>query len=846
MHPALFPDKPIIIVNTAPSANVHGLTDDEVARSRQQHGSNQLLSTEDRTFFHVVKDVALEPMFILLLAACAVYFFMHQYDEGFIMLVAIFIVAGISFFQDYRSRSAVQALKKISAPNAKVIRNGKQVSIATDDIVTGDILLLEEGESIAADGNIISANDFSVNEAVITGESFPVFKNEPDELVFRGTLAASGSAIVKVVAVGNKTEFGKIGLALKEIAPAKTPLQIQIHKFVRNMVWFGAIAFIIVFVINYYHSKNFMFGLLQALTLAMSALPEEIPVAFSTFQALGAFRLLKNNIIVKQPQFVETLGSATVICIDKTGTITQNKMNIEWVYDASLKQTIAYNKITSLSIELIEYAMWSSETNPFDPMEQAIYTLYDKISTVNKRNQFTQVHEYPISGKPPMMTHIFTDKNNTVIIACKGAPEGILRQSNLSEKEIMQIEEQSLSFAKQGYRVLGVGKSTWTKPYPASQEEFTFDFLGLIAFNDPPKENIKSTIEAFRNAGIVTKIITGDYPETAVAIAKQIDLNHSYDFLTGKDIMQYPKEELKRQVKKINIFARVYPEAKLKIVEALKNSGEVVAMTGDGVNDTPALKAAHIGIAMGKRGSDAAKSTASLIITDDDLGHMTNAIALGRKIYDNLKKAIQYIVSIHIPIILIVTLPLLLAWKYSNLFSPVHVIFLELIMGPTCSIIYENEPIEPGTMRRRPRQLFNTFLSTKQLSISVTQGLMIAAGCLGMGYYFMQHQYTESMVRTVVFTTLLFSNIFLMLVNRSFQYTLFTTIRYKNSLVILITIIILLFIAAILYIPFIRELFRLEILSLTNLFICIAVALVCTIWIEFFKNKFTSTNIQQS
>src|SRR5690348_5802940 len=487
MHPALFPDKPIIIVNTASSANVHGLTDDEVARSRQQHGSNQLLSTEDRTFFHVVKDVALEPMFILLLAACAVYFFMHQYDEGFIMLVAIFIVAGISFFQDYRSRSAVQALKKISAPNAKVIRNGKQVSIATDDIVTGDILLLEEGESIAADGNIISANDFSVNEAVITGESFPVFKNEPDELVFRGTLAASGSAIVKVVAVGNKTEFGKIGLALKEIAPAKTPLQIQIHKFVRNMVWFGAIAFIIVFIINYYHSKSFLFGLLQGLTLAMSVLPEEIPVAFSAFQALGAFRLLKNNIIVKQPQFVETLGSATVICIDKTGTITQNLMHIEFVYNEASKQSIQNTASNKLPENLIEYAMWSSETEPFDPMEKAIHALYKNVATVDKRLQYKQVHGYPISGKPPMMTHIFKNENDETIIAAKGAPEAILRNANLSIAEIKHIEEQSLQYAKQGYRVLGVGKGIWNdKHYPVSQEEFRFEFLGLIAFNDPP------------------------------------------------------------------------------------------------------------------------------------------------------------------------------------------------------------------------------------------------------------------------------------------------------------------------------------------------------------------------
>ncbi len=435
-----------------------------------------------------------------------------------------------------------------------------------------------------------------------------------------------------------------------------------------------------------------------------------------------------------------------------------------------------------------------------------------------------------------MMTHIFKNESGETIIAAKGAPEAILKRSNLSVTDLKKVEEQTLSYAKQGYRLLGVGKGIWKEEkYPKSQEEFVFEFLGLIAFQDPPKPNIAQTIKTFYDAGISVKMITGDYAETSIAIAQQIKLNNSDKVLTGGEVLHLTPEELKQKVKEVNIFARMFPEAKLKVIEALKENGEVVAMTGDGVNDAPALKAAHIGIAMGKRGSEVAKNAASLILTDDDLGHMTDAVALGRKIYDNLKKAIQYIVSIHIPIILIVTVPLLFSWKFTDIFSPVHVIFLELIMGPTCSIIYENEPMEANTMLRSPRHISSTFLSVKQLRTSIVQGLVITTGCLSLGYYLMQHQQNETMVRTAIFITLLFCNIFLTFANRSFQYSIFKTLRYKNNLIPLIAGITILFILSLLYIPFIQQLFRLGPLSFSYLMICIAFAFVSTFWIEIFK-----------
>lgn len=820
-----------------PSPNSSGLSSEEVVQSRQLHGANTLEMQEDRVFLTVLKEVVLEPMFILLVVACTIYFAVGKYQEGIIMLVSIFIVAGISLFQEYKSRNAVQALKKLSASRASVLRDGVVVKIAADEVVTGDTLLLEEGEIIAADGLLIAANDFSVNESVLTGESFAISKSADNtNCVYRGTLVTSGSATIKISAVGLQTMFGKIGSAVKEIAVVKTPLQIQIRSFVRSMVWIGAIAFLIVVGVNYYRSGDIIQSFLQGLTLAMSILPEEIPVAFSTFQALGAFRLLRSHIIVKQPQYVETLGSATVICTDKTGTLTQNKMSIAFLYDAGKDTSIPMTDTANVPAVLLEYAMWSSETTPFDPMEKAIHVLYEKTAPVDQRGAFTQVHEYPVGGKPPMMTHIFKNENGETVIAAKGAPEAILQQSNLSPDAFKIIEKRSLDYAKTGYRVLGVGKGKWIeKNWPVSQQEFQFDFLGLIVFQDPPKENASETIATFRNAGIGVKMITGDYAETALAIAAQIGLTHSGEALTGEEVMQLSAEELRQKVGTVNIFARMFPEAKLKVICALKDNGEVVAMTGDGVNDAPALKAAHIGIAMGLRGSEVAKSAASLILMDDDLAHMTEAVALGRKIYDNLKKAIQYIVSIHIPIILIVTIPLLLVWRFTDIFSPVHVIFLELIMGPTCSIIYENEPMEPGTMLRQPVKTGTNFLSFRQLIMSIVQGLAITAACLGIGWYYLQQGVDDTIVRTVIFITLLFSNVFLTLVNRSFKYSVFKTLRYKNTLVPLIIFVTLLFIACSIYVPFVSSLFRLHPLSLPVLFNCIIAAVVGSGWIEIWK-----------
>lgn len=445
----------------------------------------------------------------------------------------------------------------------------------------------------------------------------------------------------------------------------------------------------------------------------MSILPEEIPVAFTTFMALGAWRLMKMGIIVKRTQTIETLGSATVICTDKTGTITENKMELVSLYvQATNSYQIPDKTLNEEGQKLLAMAMWSSEPVPFDPMETALHDTYGKLAATDLRTDFKLVHEYPLEGKPPMMTHVFENATGERIIAAKGAPEAIIALSGLSESEKTEILNAVNELAAKGYRILAVGQSMLSgDTYPEKQQELSFDFLGLVAFYDPPKANIRSVFESFYKAGIQVKIITGDNAATTQNIARQIGFKGAENVLLGDELVAMDEPTLQQKVMQTGIFARMFPEAKLKVVNALKAQGQIVAMTGDGVNDGPALKAAHIGIAMGKKGTEIAKQASSLILVDDDLARMVDAVAMGRKIYISLKNAIRYIISIHIPIILTVFIPLALGWIYPNIFTPVHIIFFELIMGPTCSIIYENEPMEKDLLLQKPRPFTDTFFS---------------------------------------------------------------------------------------------------------------------------------------
>lgn len=812
-----------------------GLSENQLAQSRAQYGYNRVEEPRTNKIVEFLKSVWDEPMVMLLVVASTLYFILGETTEGTFLAVATLLVFSISYWQEQRSRKALEALEKLSRPNSKVIRDGVETEIPGDEVAVGDLLIVEEGSVIAADGDIIQANDFSVNESALTGESVAVDKNVDTEnrSVYQGTFVVSGSAIVEVRHIGAHTELGRIGARLKEVKTEKSPLQLQIQRFVKRMALTGIAIFLLICIVRIAVTGLFIQSLLEALTIAMSILPEEIPVAFAAFMALGAWRLGQLGIIVKQSATVETLGSASVICVDKTGTLTRNEMAVHRVYVHETRKTVDRTGI-SQAAEVITMAMWASEPQPFDTMEQEIHRIYGAITAHDQRSEFSLVHEYPLGGRPPLMTHVFQNNQAQRIIAAKGAPEAIVRQSVLSDREKEEVLRALDALTAQGYRVLGVGQVTNTDVLPEKQESFSFRFLGFVAFFDPPKDNVQSVLKKFYEAGVSVRIITGDNERTTAVIAREIGFRGGDHTITGDELMKLPADQFDILVRKTYIFARMFPEAKLRIIESLKRQGFVVGMTGDGINDGPALKAAHIGIAMGK-GTEVAKDAAALVLNDDNLEKMVDAIAMGRKIYNNLKKGIQYIIAVHTPIILIVFVPLTLGWMYGSLLTPVHVIFLELVMGPTCSVVFENEPLEANLMRLKPRSPGVSLFSLKELLICLIQGLAITVGLIVIYQYAASQLYATGEARAMIFITLMAANIFLTLVNRSYHYSVFRTMRNHNPLVPLVIGISIALIAVVFAVPALRDLFDVSVLAFRDIVWCIATAAITVLWIEVVK-----------
>jgi Ca2+-transporting ATPase len=818
---------------------IKGLDAEEVLASREQYGLNEQNLRHRNLWWSILKEMLKEPMLLLLIAVTILYFIMREYNEAYFMLAAIVIVSGISFYQDNQSRKALEALEKLNEPLSKVIRDGRLQTVMTSEIVKGDMVLVEEGNTVNADGKIVYSHDFSVNESMLTGEAYSVFKSSTDDSqVYSGTIVASGMAIFLVEDIGALTKLGKLGKSLADIGQEPTLLQVQINRFVKGMAIVGVLFFLLIWIVNYIDSHDFIDSLLKGLTLAMSILPEEIPVAFTTFMALGSRRLMQHGVIVKKIRTVEALGSATVICSDKTGTITENKMVLEAVYtykDDAVFGDGDWDKHDSIR-SLICYAMWSSEPVPFDPMEIEIHRVYETLLDNDLRREYTMFHEYPLDGKPPMMTHVFQNKEGKRIIAAKGAPEAILAVSEVGDEEKRKIQEQIQKLAMKGYRILGVAYSDFKGDnFPLRQQDLPFHFVGLVAFYDPPKENISEVFRQFYKAGIDVKIVTGDNLVTTKAIAEQAQLKNADKAIDGDDLMKLDDSSFHKKVKELAVFTRMFPEAKLSLVNVLKDNHEVVAMVGDGVNDGPALKSAHIGIAMGKKGTEIAKQAAEIILVEDDLSKMVDAVAMGRRIYTNLKKAVQYIVSIHIPIIFTVSLPLFLGWIYPNIFSPVHVIFLELIMGPTCSIVFENEPMEENAMSAPPRHASETFLSLREMSLSIIQGILITIGVLSIYQYSVHQGNDENTTRAMVFSTLVFANIFLTLVNRSFYYSFVYSLRHRNDLLVSILALTVLLLGLILYVPDFGRFFYISPIAISQIGLCAFAGAISVFWFEIWK-----------
>lgn len=819
------------------STNSKGLNSNEVQSLQLKFGKNKFEGEPQHRFLNILIDIVKEPMFLLLVFASTLYFLLGESSEGILMVVAMSLVTAISLYQEVKSSNALDALQQLTAPGVTAIRNGIEVNILTEELVPGDIILLAEGMKIPADAVILQENDLTVSESVITGESLPIEKHnyEGKNLLFQGTTVNSGKCIAKVTAIGNQTILGKLGKTVEAYSAPKTHLQIQINKFVRRLAFFGLVGFLAIFIVNLLHHNNVMTSLLFALTLAMSAVPEEIPVAFSSFMALGAYKMGKLGIISRQPQTIENLGSVSVICLDKTGTITENKMQVKSVFQFNTKTLIELNENDALKDKnVLLYGMLASEEQPFDAMEIAIDAAFTQFIKDDTRQNYTMVHEYPLQGKPPMMTHVFS-YNNQTIVAGKGAAERIINICKLSavDRELVNIKVNEM--ALHGYRVLGVANAfPENQDFPEDSDQFNWQFQGLIALYDPPKKNMNEVFKQFYNAGIKIKMLTGDYPETAISIGNQIGMLE-IKCVSGDQIIQLTDEALQKTVNEFTIFARMFPEAKLKIINAIKANGEIVAMTGDGVNDAPALKASNIGVAMGEKGTAIARQAADLIITDDNIEKIVVAIAEGRKIFNNLKKAIRYIISIHIPIIFTAAVPVLFGWMYPNIFTPIHVIFLEMIMGPTCSIFFENEPVEGDTMQQLPKNRDVGIFRRDELLICIVQGLVISGGVLGLYYYYMNQGIPLEQVRGIVFNSLVISNVLLTFVDRSFSQTLAKTIKYKNSYVPIILFVSVIFIVSLNTIPILQQMFKIEAISNIQFLVCAMVSFVSVMWFEVYK-----------
>lgn len=775
---------------------------------------NELPTAKSKNIGQIALEVFKEPMFVLLLVCSSIYLLLGDYTEGIMLSASILIIIFITFYQYQKTERAIESLRQLSSPKAMVIRNGQTVKIPSREIVIGDIVLVNEGDRIPADGILIHGTNLSVDESMLTGESIPVSKDtlahEGSSQVFSGTLVVQGSGKLEVNAIGIHTEFGKIGKSLQQIVQDPTRLQKEMKVLIRNLFIIGGFLSVLVVIAFYLTRGDFIASLLSGLASAMAILPEEFPVVLTIFLAIGAWRLSQQNVLTRNPSAIETLGSATVLCSDKTGTITQNNM----VLATLIKEHFIIEKnefeenIENIE-ELIFTAILASPPESIDPMERAVYAV-NKTLPSSQPSSFTLRKEYPLSKDLFAMTRVLEDENGQIFVGSKGAPEAILELCHISEEEKIHLLSKVKMLAKRGQRILGVAKGkVENREFPVSQKDFSFEFMGFLGFEDPIRPEVPEAIKQCYSAGIKVIMITGDYPETAKNIGKQAGLNEHDEILTGHDLKNLTESELKEKIRHVNIFARIIPEQKLQIIKALKANGEIVAMTGDGVNDAPALKAADIGISMGGKGTDVARESSSLVLLDDNFSSIVMAIKSGRRIFDNLQKAMGYIIAIHIPIIGLALLPAFFP-ALPILLMPLHIVFMELIIDPVCSIAFESEKEEIGVMKRPPRDPNMAFFGFKQIFKSSLVGLILLTMVLAVYFFSMQEGHTEGEIRAIAFTSLIIGNIFLILTTLSKTRNVINVLFENN-----ISLKIILFVASTMMLllisaPYLRNLFSFE------------------------------------
>lgn len=834
---------------TLKSMNLSGLSEREASLKLKEKGYNELPKEKRKTTFKIILDVLKEPMFILLWICWLIYILIGDVKESFLLLGFVVIIIFITIYQENKTEKALDALRDLSSPRALVIRDGEKKRIPGKEVVQGDVIILSEGDRVPADAILVACTNFSVDESLLTGESIAVRKKsttnfkilmqkpggEDIPFVYSGTLVVRGTAIGIVKETGAETEMGKIGKSLETIKSEKTNLQKETSFLVKYFAIYGIMACAIIIIVYALLRDNWIEAVLNGITLAMSVIPEEFPVVLTLFLGFGAWRMSKKNVLIRRQQAISELGSATILCTDKTGTLTQNKMAVTKLYWKNETCFVEENKkIPEKFNEIVEYGILASQKEPFDPMEKALKELSRGNESKFIHKNWHLLQEYPLSDKLMAISHAWTkpgkDEN---IIATKGAPEAIINLCHLNSKSSKEILKEVTRFSKEGLRVIAVAKAFSKGALPKEQRDFNFEFVGLIGFEDPIRETVPQAIKECYEAGIRVIMITGDYSGTAQNIALEIGLKNPDKYITGDELEKLSDIQLKNKIKDINIFVRVVPQQKLRLVNALKANGEIVAMTGDGVNDAPALKSANIGVSMGERGTDVAREASSIVLLDDNFTSIVNGVKMGRRVFDNIRKAMSYVFSMHIPIMGITILALIFKWPLILL--PMHILFLELIIDPTCSMVFEAEKAEENIMKRKPRSPREKIFNRRTLIYSILQGFGMLLAMTIVFYLTIQHTDNENTARAMGFSTLIFSNILLILTNRSTSKPIYKTLFEKNTAFWFVAFGALFFLALSIYLPFFNQLFKFNPLTLKEILFSFGAATISILWFEIIK-----------
>jgi Ca2+-transporting ATPase len=804
-----------------PAEHWAGLSEREASERRRTDGPNELPADRKRGWLRILADVLREPMLGLLVLCGAIYVILGDRGEAAMLSAFVAVIIAISVLQAQKAERTLDELRRLSAAQAIVIRSGRQQRIQARNVVRGDLVVLIEGDRVPADVVLISGRNVSVDESLLTGESAPVRKSiviaVPDVMgkpggndlpfVYSGTMIVQGKGLGRVLAIGKETEIGRIGRALTGIVPEPARAQVETTRIVRCLAIAAALLSLTVTLIYGYQRGSWLQAALVGIAFAMAIMPEELPVVLSAFFGLGSWRIARNGVLTRYLPAIETLGATTVLCVDKTGTITANQMRVAAL--SSPDGATWFSGVEPLPDafhEILEFGVLASHRDPFDPTERAIAQALDSFlaDTEHVHRDWVLGGEYPLSREMLAMSRAWSSAagGDERVIAAKGAPEAISDLCHLSADQRTAVAAAVDSFASRGLRVLGVARAPYgSAALPSSQHEFDFKFIGLVALEDPIRRGVSDAVREAYAAGIRTIIITGDYPSTAISVAREIGLANAERYITGAQLEDMSESELSEHIKVTNVFCRVVPEQKLRIVQALKRDGEIVAMTGDGVNDAPALKAAHVGIAMGARGTDVAREAAALVLLNDDFTSILEAVKQGRRIYDNLRKAITFVTAAHVPIVGMSIIPVLFGMPL--LLLPIHILFLQLIIDPACSIAFEAEPPEPDVMKRPPRDVDSRLFDRATIMPAAVQGLIILLTVISIFVLALGFGREEATARAMAFTTMVLCSLALLFVNRFADQT-----PGPNRIMLIITTGAVIVLALGVSIPALQSLFR--------------------------------------